>query len=361
LRGDWDALADAARQPAAASAWLGAWADHVSVGSPRVAVVREAGVMLGIVPLTAEPWRAGSLRLHLLGAGTSTGVAPLARPGAEATVAAAAARALAAHGPADALVFDGIPVTSPWPQLLAHHWPGARARLLHRVSTSPEPYVTLDADSYEDWLQTRSSSFRAQVRKVGRRLDRRGVTTRRSGSAAELADDLRAFLALHNARWAAEGGSGVITPAVERMLFEAGPRLLAAGRLDLWSMEAGGRTVCSQICLLSEGYATLWLQGYDQTWAGARLGLSCMAQVIEDGFERGMQRISLGEGGQEYKYRFADGEERLAWSVLPLPGPRLGVVLAGLQGRRMRRAVGRRLGPARKAQVRRVLRRPRAA
>ena len=36
LRGDWDALADGARQPAAASAWLGAWAEHVSTGgAPR--------------------------------------------------------------------------------------------------------------------------------------------------------------------------------------------------------------------------------------------------------------------------------------------------------------------------------------
>ena len=231
-------------------------------------------------------------------------------------------------------------MTSPWPHLLAHHWPGARPRLLHRLSTSPEPYVTLDAGSYEAWLRTRSASFRAQVRKVRRRLDQRGVTTRRTQSAGELAGDLRAFLGLHKARWAREGGSGVVTPAVEAMLFEAGPALLREGRLDVWSMEAGGHVVCSQICLLSEGYATLWLQGYDQRWAHARLGLACMAGVIEDGFDRGIQRISLGEGGQEYKYRFADGEERLAWSVLPLPGPRLGLVLAGLQGRRLKRAAG---------------------
>ncbi len=333
----------------------------MSTGAPRVAVVREAGEMLGIVPLTAERSRAGLTRLHLLGAGTSTGVAPLARPGAEVTVAAAAARALAAHGQADALVFDGIPVTSPWPHLLAHHWPGARPRLLHRLSTSPEPYVTLDAGSYEAWLRTRSASFRAQVRKVRRRLDQRGVTTRRTQTAGELAGDLRAFLGLHKARWAREGGSGVVTPAVEAMLFEAGPALLREGRLDVWSMEAGGQTVCSQICLLSEGYATLWLQGYDESWARARLGLACMAGVIEDGFDRGIRRISLGEGGQDYKYRFADGEERLAWSVLPLPGPRLGLVLAGLQGRRLRRAAGQRLGPERAAQVRRVVRRPAAA
>jgi CelD/BcsL family acetyltransferase involved in cellulose biosynthesis len=285
-------------------------------------------------------------------------VAPLARPGHEARVAAAAAQALAAHGRADALHFDGIPTTSPWPQLLAHHWPGARPRLLHRVATSPEPYVTLDAPSYEAWLETRSSSFRAQVRKVRRRLEKRGVTTRRAADPQELAADLDAFLALHKARWAREGGSGVITPAVEAMLFEAGPRMLRAGRLDLWSMESAGRVVCSQVSLVSKGYATLWLQGYDEDWADARLGLACMAHVVEDGFARGMERISLGEGGQEYKYRFADGEDRLAWSVLPLPGARVGGVVAGLQGRRLRRAAGRRLGPGRTAQIRRVLRRP---
>jgi CelD/BcsL family acetyltransferase involved in cellulose biosynthesis len=331
----------------------------VSSGEPRVAVVRDGATLLGVVPLAAQRSEAGLIRLRLLGAGTSTGVAPLARPGEEVRVAAAAAQALSA-GRADALHFDGIPATSPWPQLLAHHWPGARPRLLHRVSTSPEPYVTLDAGSYEAWLAARSSSFRGQVRKVRRRLDKRGVTMRRATDAQELAHDLRAFAALHRSRWDPEGGSAVLSPAVEAMLLEAGPRLLREGRLDVWSMEADGDIVCSQVSLLSRGYATLWLQGYDQSWTDARLSLACVAQVIEDGFARGLERISLGEGGQAYKYRFADGEESLAWTVLPLPGPRLGVVLAALQGRRLKRAAGRRLGPERKAQVRRVLRRPTA-
>jgi hypothetical protein len=237
-------MADAARQPAAASAWLEAWAAHVSSGEPRVAVVRDGATLLGVVPLAAQRSEAGLIRLRLLGAGTSTGVAPLARPGEEVRVAAAAAQALSA-GRADALHFDGIPATSPWPQLLAHHWPGARPRLLHRVSTSPEPYVTLDAGSYEAWLAARSSSFRGQVRKVRRRLDKRGVTMRRATDAQELAHDLRAFAALHRSRWDPEGGSAVLSPAVEAMLLEAGPRLLREGRLDCRATTRAGPTPAS--------------------------------------------------------------------------------------------------------------------
>ena len=65
-------------------------------------------------------------------------------------------------------------------------------------------------------------------------------------------------------------------------------------------------------------------------------------QVIEDGFERGLRQISLGEGGQDYKYRFADSEERLALERPAAARPRLGLVSPTCRPAGLRRAAGRR-------------------
>lgn len=358
LAGPWGELSDARDRPACAPEWALAWARHISSGRPRVAVVREAGELIGLLPLTAERSRTGAVRLRLLGAGTSAGLEPLARPGREEEAAALCAPALAAAEPrAEAIAFEGIRVDSPWPGALARHWPGARTALLHEFDRMPEPHVSLAAGSFADWQQTRSASFRSQLKKVRRRLEERGVTTRRATTRAELERDLDAFLCLHHARWRDRGGSAVVTPGVERMLLDAAPALLLQGRMDVWSIEAEGEVICSQINLATPGQVTMWLGGYDEAWSDARLTFACFAAVIEDGFARGIPRISLGSGGQEYKYRFADFDETLACVVLPLPGPRLPLVLGGLKGRRLRASALERLGDERKARLRALVRR----
>lgn len=321
--------------------------------------MRDGDELLGVVPLVAEPFRAGTLRLRLLGSDTSTGAEPLVRAGSEEVVARLAASGLAARTPrAHLLSLEGIDARSPWPGLLARHWPGARPRLLERTLLVAEPTIDLTG-TFDAWLAARSSHFRKRLRRVRRNLAAAGVTARRTTTQTELGPDLDAFLALHASRWHERGGSAIVTPAVERMVREAAPRLLAQGRLDIHNLEAGGRVIGSHVYLSTPERTDWWLHGYDDAWGKGdpELTLAGMAAAIEDGFARHLRHLSLGAGGQPYKQRLADGQYELATTVLPLPGAWLPLVLAGLSGQRARVAAIERLGPERKARLKAVLRR----
>jgi CelD/BcsL family acetyltransferase involved in cellulose biosynthesis len=322
--------------------------------------VWQAEQLLGVLPFTVSPMPYGGRRLRLLGAETSTGLEPLAQPGCERQVAELAVPALARCLPrADAILFEGVPADSPWPALITRHWPGGRLRLVRRLSTSPAPAVSLEAPSFEAWLAGRSAHFRGQVRWVRRQLAAAGAAVRLAG-ADDVASDLRDFMRLHHRRWEGRGGSAVLTPAVEQMVREAAPRLVAQGKLHLWSIEAGGSVVCSSVNLVTSSSTTMWLGGFDPAWTHARLMLAMFANIVEDAFARGLRRVNLGDGAQPYKRRLADGEEDLlAWTLVPLPGPRLPLVLAEVQARRARHEVGVRLGPERAERVHELVRRAR--
>jgi CelD/BcsL family acetyltransferase involved in cellulose biosynthesis len=139
------------------------------------------------------------------------------------------------------------------------------------------------------------------------------------------------------------------------MLAGAAPALLDQGRLQLWSLDTGDEIVSSQLWLAGGNGITMWLSGFDEAWAGARVTAVTFAAILEDAFARGLDRVSLGAGGQHYKLRFADGEDAMRWWQLAVPGPRLGLVLARLGAGRLRRAAGERLDDEQKQRVRRVL------
>jgi len=360
---EWDALADAAGLPSCSSAWLSGWArHHAGPGALRVAVVRDADEVIGIYPGVVVAGPAGIHRLELLGTGTASGMAPLARPGREGEVCRLAAQAIAATRPRiDAATLEGIPAGSPWPELLATHWPGARVGLLHRERLEPEPLIRLEGDGFDAWMGAKSGNFRSQIRRARRALERDGGTVRRTSGPEELGRDIASFVRLHEGRWEDRGGSAVVDDQVQAMLADACPRLLDQDRLDLWCVDREGETIGAQLWLRGPTVSTMWLSGSDDRHAAVRPSMLIMAQVVQDGYERGLQTVSLGAGGQEYKRRFSDSEGAMGWWALPLPGPRLPLVLAQVEAGRARKAIGRRASPERKAQVKALLSRASAA
>jgi CelD/BcsL family acetyltransferase involved in cellulose biosynthesis len=351
----WDELADAARNPVCAGSWMQAYAQTHEV-RPRLVVVREGAEVVGLLPFCLDAGTPGLRTLRLLAAGAAAGAEPLTAPGRAAEIAEVAVPALAAARPAvDVVALDGVPAASPWPDLLASHWPRATRRMLVQRDEMPEPLISLEAGSFDAWLASKSSNFRSQLRGARRKLAQRGVQERMTTSVDELERDLAAFVRLHHARWEDRGGSGVVTPAVERMLVQAAPALLAQGRLQLWSLDTGDEIVSSQLWLAGGNGITMWLSGFDEAWATARVTAVTFAAILEDAFGRGLDRVSLGAGGQHYKLRFADGEDTMRWWQLAVPGPRLGLVLARLGAGRLRRAAGERLDDEQKQRVRRVL------
>jgi CelD/BcsL family acetyltransferase involved in cellulose biosynthesis len=344
FRADWDRLAEICRRPYCAPAWMLAWWRHAAPEGAllRAAVALEDGRLVGIAPFWAAQRRLGSARLMMLAGGTASRLEPLAEPGREREAAEAFAIALASADPRPGLVVqEEVPADSPWSELLVSAWPERRRPTLARSHRQPAPVLRLEYESFDSWLATKSGNFRQQLRRSRRKLEAAGGRFRVS-SEDQLPSDLDAFARLHHGRWEERGGSGALHAGVERMLAQAGRELAPLDRFRLWCLDVDGRTVSAQLLVAAGGELAYWLGGFDESFAAQRPGLVTLAVAIDDALVRGEERLDLGPGGQDYKYRLADGEEVLEHVTIVPPGPLAPLVRGELAARRAARVLLRR-------------------
>jgi CelD/BcsL family acetyltransferase involved in cellulose biosynthesis len=350
---DWDALAVATSQPYCAPGWMTAWWRHAAPSGAelRVVAVRDGDGLAGVAPFYAERRRGGTVWLRPLGAGTAARLGPVARPGRELEVARAAAEALATARPAAAAVgFDELPGGHGWPELLGDAWPGGRAAV-RRHPFVPAPVLDLAAPGYDEWLASKSSNFRQQLRRARRQLEARGASFRVATAGEELLADLRAFARLHTARWSGRGGSSSLAEGVEEMLAGAA-ELLPEGRMRIYSIDVDGEPISSQVFVAAGDELSYWNGGFDESFARERPAIQALAFAVEDGFRQGFRRVDLGPGEQDYKYRLASGDEPLELVRVVLPGASNRLRYAP---EALRRLAAERLSDEQKAAVRRLI------
>lgn len=350
LRAEWDELAVACVSPFSAPAWMLAWWRNAAPSGARLQAVLafEGEELVGVAPFFTD----GESH-RLLASSTSTGVEPLVASEREDEFAAIVAAELALAG-AELVRFHGIERASQWPRRLADAWPGRRPWLRVEVSM-PAPSVTFDVATFDEWLATLNPKFRKNMRRLGRRLEEQDAVYRLA-AADDVERDLRSFAALHHARWAGKGGSGVLNEGVERMLAEAARELVPQGRLRLWSLEVGGRTIASELFVAAGRKVSSWLGGFDDEWAQFEPSKHLILREIERAFAEHAVWVDLGPGAHDFKLRFANDAEQVEWTVLVPRGPAYARTRLRLAPRQLRRAVGDRLGPERKHTVKRLLR-----
>ena len=94
--------------------------------------------------------------------------------------------------------------------------------------------------------------------------------------------------------------------------------------------------------------------GFDERFAAEKPSMQALLAAIEEGFARHDRRMDLGGGGQDYKYRLADGEDTVGLPPAgrarpPLPAdPR-----CSWRPARRKRAVGRHLPDGVRSRLRR--------
>jgi CelD/BcsL family acetyltransferase involved in cellulose biosynthesis len=365
LRSEWDRLAIDRGRPFCAPAWMLSWWRHVAPAQAklRTVAVFEGDRLSGIAPFFAEEWPKGLIRYRLLGSGTSAQLEPLARDGLEREVAEVIATYFASAAPRpDVIKFEGIRKDSPWPALLREVWPNRTPPLLRRRLSMPSPTLSLSTTSYAEWLSSLSSGTRSELRRRRRRITERGGVFRLAESEGDAIEGLREFAALHYDRWSSRGGSGVLTPEIERMLADAARELVGALRFRLWSIAVDDRTISSQVFLAAGGNVTYWLGGFDQRWAPYGPSIQAVWAAIEHAWTSGDTRMDMGPGGQDYKYVFADGEDTLQWIDLlprtlraPITRVQLVPELLRLRITESRHALSRRLSPKSRRRMQRIL------
>lgn len=358
----WDELAVALGAPACLPGWqLAWWRTQAPPGAMlRVAVATAGGRVVGVAPFFAVPLRGGRWEHRLLAARVTHDAGPLVAPEWRDAVVPRLGAALAAAGPAPVrLTLEGVDVAADWLTRMRSAWPGERTpwELVERREVAP--YVDLRHDGYDAWLAAKSANFRQQARRYRRRLHDAGGAVRATRSLDELERDVDALVRLHHARWDGRGGSS-LPRDVGGFLVAAGRELLPSGRMRLWVVERGSRPIGALLFIAAGGRVIYWNGGFDEREAALRPAFVAMLAAIEDAIARGEHTLDLGEGGQGYKRRLADGERMLQWSVLVPRGPRHLLTRAGL-GKRWLIGHARRgfdaLPPERQEQVRRLARR----
>ena len=149
------------------------------------------------------------------------------------------------------------------------------------------------------------------------------------------------------------------------MLASVAAELQGTGRFRLWTIEANGETISSQIFVGAGGELAYWLGGFDDAWAPYGPSTQAVLAAVEHAWSVGDRRVDFGAGGQEYKYDLATGSDVLEWTtVLPrtrrYPITRLQLLPAELR-RRAVTMVSYGLPSSTKTTIKRSLRRARDA
>lgn len=331
LAAAWDALAVTCGRPLVTPAWmLGGWRHLPAPGGElRVVAVRDGDELIAVAPFYAEPRGACRIDLRMLG-GAMPRVGPIAVPGREWEAAEQVAAALASARPrADVVAIESSPVASHWPTALADRWPGPTRPPLRRYYTQSSLIVSLSARSFDDWLAGKSGHFRKRMRALRRKFAEAGGTVR-AATQETLRADIETFMQLHAARWEGRGVSAIVARRDElaALYEEIGRAQLDSGRLRLYVLELNGEPIAAELFAAAGGELASINGGFDERHA--KLGPSHVAimHAIEEGIARGDTRLDLGPGDQDFKRRFADGDDPVAWTLLIVPRPRMPLTLA---------------------------------
>lgn len=100
-------------------------------------------------------------------------------------------------------------------------------------------------------------------------------------------------------------------------------RLFATRQPDfggvLSTLYAGEQLVAAHFGIRSGSVLHYWFPWYDTRFAGYSPGLILLANCAEQAAAAGLQMIDLGRGDQEYKQRFATGEQALCEGAVSVP------------------------------------------
>jgi CelD/BcsL family acetyltransferase involved in cellulose biosynthesis len=359
----WDAMAVEAARPLASPKWLMPWIRHAAPQNAQVrtVVVRDGDGLIGLAPFFAQEGSLGRVDIRLFGVPFSERREPLSKPGREDEVAAEVARLLATTEPRPSIVaLEGIEESSSWPDLLKRHYPGPIRPLVARRMVLQTPTLTFNGETFDEWMQSKSSNFRSQMRRMRRQLTEEGGQVRVTGSDDDIEKDVDSFMSLHLGRWEGRGGSGLADRGMHDMLVDAANELLTEERFRLYLVELGEKPIGAGLFVAGGGELTYFNGGFDEDYGAYKPVLQTILSAVEDSLGRGEKRLDFGGGAQPYKLRFANQTDPVTWVNLRPRNARYPITRAQLLKEDLRwygLNAFRRLPDERREQLKKLLRR----
>jgi CelD/BcsL family acetyltransferase involved in cellulose biosynthesis len=329
VRQAWQGLAAAGSNIFATWEWSATWLRHVAPeATPMIAAVPGEQGPAALVALYCGT-HAGIPALRVVGDGLGSRVGPIRAPGSD-RVAAEALTAALASAPGRHILFvgQGLPGGERWESVI----PGAS----HHLESSP--VLAINGASWEEYLASRSSNFRQQVRRRERRLHERHQVAVRLADESSAAADMEVLFKLHEARWRAGGSTAFVGP---RKAFhrEFAQIALERGWLRLWVLELDGKAAAAWYGFRYGGAEWFYQSGRDPALDAESVGFVLMSHTIRAAIEDGMNEYRFLLGDEPYKSRFASHDPGEITVVAPTRPLGSVVLRAALTRRRARRAM----------------------
>ena len=287
LAGEWQGLwgRTAGATPFQSPHWLLPWWGAFGTGAPRVAVLRRAGALAGVLPAYVLE-EAGARKLLPVGAGTTDYLDALGE-GAAVMLGALLERA-AAEGVSRCDLIETPPCS-----MLREAAPPPGWRVDWSEGQACPVLVLADIPG----------GIRRKLRMSRHRAERAGGWRVDTATAGTFDESLATLVSLHQARWAEGGEPGVLCdPAVLRFQREAGPGLLRAGLSRLAVLRVGGVVAAAILALLAPGRMFFYLSGYDTAQAFVSPGTLLLGAMLEEGIAEGRTEAHFLRGREGYKY-----------------------------------------------------------
>jgi CelD/BcsL family acetyltransferase involved in cellulose biosynthesis len=305
LRDDWNRLAQASGNVFLTWEWAATWWRHFGEGrEPILRALRRDGTTVAILPLYREGTAVRTLRF--LGAGTADQVGLVCAPD-DLPDAAAELRRVLAEVPHDLFFADRVDGAEGWASLLGH------SPVLREAS----PAIEFGTSDWDEFLRTKTTSFRRQTGKYERRLLRdHELTYRLTTDASELEDDLDTVFRLHVARW----GSGVTEFQQEPARSFHRDFACAAferGWLRIWIAELRGRPAAAWYGFRFGDADWSYQSGRDRAFDETSVAWVLTVHAVREAVQDGMRAYKFLLGDEEYKSRFANADHGLESFVMP--------------------------------------------
>jgi CelD/BcsL family acetyltransferase involved in cellulose biosynthesis len=317
MRSEWGALLDASNAgPFNAWEWLYPWCRRIAPDRrPLILTARDrSGTLVGLMPLGFELRHVLGRqvgRLSFLGE-THVGsdyLDVVARRGMEEPVTRAFASGLREmHGGWDVLDLVDLHEDSLTVRVLRETFPELEVRVTERCVCPYESFTPGEPfDAFLKRTGRRDNYLRRRKwleKQEGYRIER---TERPGALAAPMAD----FFRLHEARWAADGGSqGIQGKSIEAFHRDATQLLAERGQLRLYTMKVGGRAVASVYGILYRDTFIYYQSGYDPEWRNRSVGLVLVGETFKDAIEAGFKEYDFLRGTETYKSDWTTKQRR---------------------------------------------------
>jgi CelD/BcsL family acetyltransferase involved in cellulose biosynthesis len=289
----WDRLVEQSPLPSPfLRSW---WLEEVACGRPRFLLVTEGRALIGGLAVEDNPSVTGS-RVRMMGSGP---LCPdhldlLAVPGREYDVARELGRWLTGSG-SRFLDLQGLAAS---PRLAA-----ILPETVHRSVIDVAPWTRLPSDP-DVYLSGRSDNFRANLRKVSRRMSALGAV-HHVVEPSSIGPALTTLRDLHAAQW----GSSPFLSSFDRFA-RAAIRGAERSEIVVHELVAGGEVAASLASFEVCGRLSLYQGGRnpDRQWRSATTLL--IHSAIQDACRRGFNELDLLRGNEPYKRSFAE-EDRV--------------------------------------------------